>query len=291
MKFNLLILVFLISTNIFAFDKDLKTVNDRTTLEFNLLFEAMKLEAKTPSDRIKFVGLCKELDENLGFLSKDQIFLLMKSVVIKELLEYKFTKVRQYDMTTLLIDRLESGFTQKERFLNGFSKWIWRSVLAELKSREKSGIITTRSFNPRTFEGDKMTEALRFQKYLTYLSPWVDKMDSLSAPEFNTLVKEVSWVILRRLNERSLLFKRYASTASGDTKITLINIPQKLLDLRPEDIKRMQNDEPDMTLKEQSEKEKSRAQETVEKVTPEDFSPLSDDLNRELQKKTNEDLR
>lgn len=110
-------------------------------------------------------------------------------------------------------------------------------------------------------------------------------MDSLSAAEFNNLSREVSWVILRRLNERSLLFKRFASTATTEMKVTIFNIPSKLLELHPEDIKRMQSDETPLTLKEESEKEKLKAREQVQGVTPDDLSTLSDEVSKELEQK------
>jgi hypothetical protein len=113
-------------------------------------------------------------------------------------------------------------------------------------------------------------------------------MDSLDAAHFNKLSMEVSWSILERINDRSILFKRYASTASGATKTTIINIPQKLIDLKPEDIKKMQNDTLPLTLAEQSKKEKAEASIQIEKVTPLDMSSLSDDVSRELEKKTEE---
>jgi hypothetical protein len=111
-------------------------------------------------------------------------------------------------------------------------------------------------------------------------------MDSLDAGKFNLLAKEVSWAILERINHRSILFKRYASTSAGDTQTTIINIPQKLIDLRPEDIKKMQSDTMPLTLSEQSKVEKAEASEQVEKVTPLDMSTMSDDLARELENKT-----
>lgn len=284
MIFKLLFLTLFVSTSAVAFDKDFKTMNDRVPLEFAHLFNSMKIGIKTPAEQIRLVGICKELDENLGFLQKEHIFLLMKSEVIKNVLEHKFKKVRQFDMTQLLLDRLEEDFGKKEKFLTPFSQWIWRSILAELNYRKKMGLITAKSFNPNQFEGAKRTEAQRFARYLNYLLPWIDRMDSLTASEFNDLTKEVSWVILRRLNERSLLFKRYASTAATDTKVTLFNIPQKLLELHPEQIKRMQNNEEPLSLKEESEKEKSEALEQIQDVTPSDMSPLSDEISNELEK-------
>lgn len=280
-----ILLPLLISTTVLAFDKDFKTVNDRVPLEFNHLFESMKFLIKTPSEKIQLVGICKELDENLGFLQKEHIFLLMKSEVIKNVLEYKHKKVRAFDITTFLLSRLEEDFQKKSPALTPFSQWIWRSIMAELKNRQKQGLITTQSFNAENFAGAKQVEAKRFARYLNYLLPWIDKMDSLPAPEFNGLTKEVSWTILRRLNERSLLFRRFSSTASTDTKITIFNIPGKLLELHPEEIKRMQSDEPPLTLKEESEKEKTEASKQVQDVTPDDLSPLSEEVSKELDQK------
>jgi hypothetical protein len=260
-------------------------VNDRVPLEFNYLFDSMKIGIKSQADKMRLVGICKELDENLGYLQKEHIFMLMKSEVIKNVLEYKHKKVRSFDVTTLLITRLEEDFAKKQSLLTPFAQWIYRSTVAELRLRESMGLITARSFSPNNFEGVKKTDAQRFARYLTYLLPWIDKMDSLSATDFNELTKEVSWVILRRLNQRSLLFKRFASTATSDTKVTIFNIPGKLLEFHPEDIKRAQSNEPSLTLKEESEKAKTEATKQIQNVTPDDLSPLSDEVSKELDQK------
>lgn len=269
----------------FAFDKDFKTVNDRVPLEFSYLFDSLKNNLKSPAEKLRLVGIAKELDENLGTLQKEHIFLLMKSEVIKNVLEYKHQKVRSFDMTTLVLARIEQSFREKEKYLTPFAQWIFRSVLAELNYRKNLGIISSNSFSPALFEGPKRIEADRFARYLNYLLPWVDKMDSLEPEGFNQLTKEVSWVVLRRLNERSLLFKRFASTSASDTKITLFNIPSKLLELHPEDIKRMQTESVTLTLKEESEKQKTEAKKQIENATPDDLSTISDEVSKELDKK------
>lgn len=281
---KLLLFLLLLPSLSLAFDKDLKIESDRVPTEFTLLFESMKIEIKSAKEKVQFVGLIQELGENLGTLEKDQIYLLLKSEVIKNLLQYRFDKVRQFDMTTLLIERLDNDYNQKQKYLSPFAQWIWRSIIAELKFRQKMGLITAKSFNPRSFEGAKLAEANRFQRYLGYILPWIDRMDSLTASQFNDLSKEVSWVILKRINDRSILFKRYASTLVGDTKVKLFNIPQRLLEIHPEELKRIQNESDEPTLKEQSEKEKSDAQETVDKVTPDDLSTVSDDVIKTIDK-------
>ena len=283
MNFKLIFPLILASSAVMAFDKDFKIAQDRVPLEFNLLFESMKLEIKDPNEKLQFVGYCQDLDQNLGFLQKEHIFLLMKSEVIKYVLEYKFSKVRQFDMTTHLIDRLDEGFKEKEKFLNPFSQWIWRSILAELKLRRDRGLITKASFTPEIFDGAKKEEALRFQKYLTYLMPWVDQMDNLSPSNFNALSKKVSWEVLRRLNDHSILFKNFASSAASDTKVTLFNIPSRLSEMHPEEIKRIKQGGSEMTLEERGQQEKTKAQEKMDRVSPQDLSPVSDDVMKKLE--------
>ena len=273
-----------LSTAALAFDKDFKAINDRVPLEFNYLFESMKISLKSPLEQTQLVAICKDLDENLGLLQKEHIFLLIKSEVIKNVLEHKFKKVRSFDVTISLISRLEEDLSKKQNLLTPFSQWIWRSLLAELKFRQNLGLITARSFNANNFKENKAAEAQRFSRYLTYLLPWIDKMDSLNAAEFNELSKQVSWTILRRLNERSLLFKRFASSSTSATKITLFNIPAKLLEVHPEDFKRMRDAPTDLTLKEESQKEKSEATKQIQNTTVDDLSPISNELSDELSK-------
>lgn len=280
MSSKLLILLFLPAIA-FGFNKDFKTINDRVPLEFQQLFASMKLEVKTPLEKVMLVGLCKELDDNLSFLPKEHLFLFMKSEVTKDVLEYKFAKVRQFDLTVNLIDRLEKDYKKKEKYLNPFAGWIWRSIIAELKVRADHGLITAKSFSSRNFEGAKLAEAQRFEKYLRYLMPWIDRMDSLSASDFNSLSKEVGWTVLRRINDRSLLFKKYASTAAGDTKLSLFNIPQKLLNMNPDDVKAAEKVEQlPSSLQDEGAREKSDAAQSVESATPTDMSPLSEEIDK-----------
>lgn len=284
MKFSLFLLLIL-SFQALGFDKDLKTANDRVPLEFSYVFDSMKIGIKTDAEKIRFAGLCKELDDNLGILQKEHIFLLMKSEVIKNVLEYQHEKIRSFDITTFLILRLEEDFQKKEGLLTPFSRWLWRSIIAELKYRESLGLITDKSFNPQVFEGAKKAEAQRLGRYLKYITPWIDKMDSLTASEFNDLTKKVSWIILTRLNQRSILFRTLAGTSATESKVSLFNIPGKYLEMRPEDIKKVANEEAPLTLKEESNKEKTEASEQIQNLTPDDLSPLSDEITKELEQK------
>lgn len=290
MRFKLFFFA-LLSLEALAFDPDFKTINDRVPLEFNHLFESMKLQVKTPAEKLRLVGITQELNQNLSFLPKEHLFMLMKSEVTKNMLEHKFSKVRTFDVSTLLLDRIKNNFSQKERLLNPFAQWIFRSIIAELESRRDAGILTDKTFKVSSFTGTKRQEAQRFERYLTYLLPWIDRMDALSAADFNELVKAVGWKILDRLNNRSLLFKRHASSIVGDTELPVFNIPPKLNELGPQNIQRPPRNEAPITLQEASQREKSEAASEVENITPDDLSPVSDELNQELEKASEPEMR
>jgi hypothetical protein len=281
--FNL-IFILLFSQLSFGFDKDLKTINDRVPLEFNHLFESLKGSISSTQEKNKFINLCKELNENLGFLQKEHIFLLMKSEVIKHTLEYKHKKYNTHSVTSSLIVQLEKDFQIKKTKLSTFSRWIWESVLAELKHRESMNLITEKNFNANFFSGATKTQALRFERYLIFLLPWIDKMLSLTPEEFNKLSRKVSWTILGRLNERSLLFKTLS--LSSNEKVQVFNIPSQLSERKSTSPSETQSIESPKNLNEEAKIEKNKASEEIQNVSPDDLSPLSDEVTKEIDQST-----
>jgi len=287
-KISLLAALLLFCVNAKAFNKDFKIEGDKIPTEFQLLFDSLKLEVKSDKEKFQMVGLIQEIGENLGLLEKEHIYFLLKSEIIKNILEYKFEKVRQIDITIQFIARIESDLKFKEKHLNPFSLWLWRSVIAELNIRKKSGLITNKSFSINHFDGANRLEAIKFEKYLKYLSPWLDKMQSLTPIQFNKLTAEASWLILERINDRSLFFKRFATTLVSSTKTRLFNIPQKLINIHPEELKKAQleNSIEDIPLKEQSKIQKADAESTTNKITVDDMSPISDEVIKKIDSKT-----
>ncbi|HLW58138.1 MAG TPA: hypothetical protein VKY27_12160 [Bacteriovoracaceae bacterium] len=284
MKVNsALALIFtLFSSKAFAFNKDFTVISDKTPYEFNVMFNSLRGQLKKVDDQMKLVGYSEDLNRNLGFLEKEHIFLLIKSEVIKSVLEYRFEKSSQFDITTNLIEKLEKRFNDQERYLTDFSRWIWRSLIAELKHRQKLGLITQNSFNPELFSGEKKAQAVRFQRYLHYLMPWIDQMENLDHQRFNELSVKVSWEILRKLNDRSLLFKNM-SYAQGAEATQIFNIPAKLQNLTPDKVKELKFLEENKSLREESQRERSEATDQINQIEPNDLSPLSDEISKKIE--------
>ena len=273
------------SSSVLAFNPDFKTISGRTPHEFDLLFETLKSESKMPSNQLIMIGLCKDINEGMKTLAPEHIYILMKTEVTKGTLQHSFKKARQFDFNDMLVERVQKAVVSKQEKYSRFANWIAQSILAELKLRQSNGIISAKSFNPNLYNGEKKNEAIRFQRYLKYLNPWIERILNDGPEDFNKLSRIVSLEILGNINSRAQLFKKFSPSNASATATNVINIPQKLLDLSPEQIKDMQNDRPapEATLSEQSKKEKLEAAKEIEKVTPLDMSPISEDVARELE--------
>ncbi len=280
-KFTLLILA-LTSLQCLGFNKDFTTVNDRVPYEFKLMFESLKLEAKSKADQFKLVAMSQDLNTNLAPLQKNTIFFLMKSEIIKNVLEYKIPKSRPFAPNSANIQRLFAKWEQNQKTYNSFSRWIVQSILAEMKVAEADGLILAgQDLRPGLFTGEKQIKTVRFLRFMKYAAAWCDQIESLNPDEFNKFAGTVSWVTLERINQRALLLKRYASSSQSDVTTMTFNIPGELLNVSPSEIKNLQ-DPPTPSLKEASEATRQEAKEQTEKLTPEDLSPISEDIQKKI---------
>lgn len=281
-KLPLLLILSLSSVHVFGFNKDFTTVNDRVPYEFKLMFESLKDQANNKTDQFKLVALSQDLNTNLSPLAKNTIFFLMKSEIIKNVLEYKIPKSRPFTATTGSVQRLLSKWDLNQKSYTSFSRWIIQSVLAELKQADADGLILAGDvIKTQNLSGEKQIKAIRFLRFMKYAASWCDQIENLSAAEFNQLAASVSWVAMDRLNQRALLLKRYASTSQSETTTVTFNIPGELVNLSPSEIKNLQ-EAPTPTLKEASEASRQEAKEQTQKLAPEDLSPLSEDIQKKI---------
>jgi hypothetical protein len=287
MLFNfLLILTF---TNIsFSFDKNFKTINDRVPLEFNRLFESLRDNISDQKEKIRLVNVCTEIDDNLLGIQKEHIFFLLKSEVIKNVVEHKHKKFSTYPITSGLIIDLEKDLKKKQSNLTPFSNWIWDSVIAELKFRESENLISEKKFDKNNFKGSQKLMAQRFERYTIFLLPWIFNMLNLDPEEFNKLTQKISWNILNKISLRSLLFKKLSSNSFNETQFKIFNIPPNLIELKTEDTVKMQSDVNSRTnsLSEESLVEKNKASLEIQNVSLDDLSPLSDEITKEIEQKS-----
>ena len=253
--------------------------------EFKLLFESLKgqisQEEKISQDeeKRKLIQQCFTLSENLKMIDKDQVFLFVKTQIIRHILEAKYSKINTIALSAGFIKKLEESYEQKKTELHSFSRWIWNSILSELKDKRDQ------------IKGDKTK--------LQYLSGWLSSMENLSALDFNLMVNKLSWNVLEKMIERSQLLRfgheQSSDSAhnSHDTKNFFVipaELRQKYLhvstnilhsDSPPDDLEENRL----INLKKASEAAKESAKTKMEQISADDLSPLSDEIMKEIEEK------
>jgi hypothetical protein len=290
---KLFIIFLFLPTLSFGFNKDFVVNDERVPYEFKLMFETLKINAQDYSSQAHLVSTSLELNNQLNKLGKEHLYFLLKSEIYKHTLQYNFTTKRLFKLTSFSLDRLREKLNKNSSQYSGFSKWIFQSLIADCKVYEDNGLVTNANLNPQTLNAEKYIQYQKLNRLLKYAGPWLEKIDTLSPNEFNSLSKEASLNVFEHLKIRGKLFKNLTQNALQADPIDLITVPDSVKSLISNDVPVTQakNVSPTApTLEEKSEKESLKAQDQVDKIDTPDMSKISDDINKELEKKVLEDI-
>src|SRR5690606_17759044 len=108
------------------------------------------------------------------------------------------------------------------------------------------------------------------------------QMDNLDHQRFNELSVKVSWEVLRKINDRSLLFNNM-SYAQASESTQLFNILVKLQNLTSDKVKELQLLDQNKSLREKALEERTKATDQINQIEANDLSPLSDEISKELE--------
>lgn len=220
MKFCWLLML---SFPVFAFHKDFKIVNERAPFEFKAVFETLKTASTAPEDQARLIAYAERINSGLGALKKDQVFFLFKSEVHKALLEWKFPESK-FNAGSHTLTRLRSTLSANQALYSPLSQWVIEALVADIDRYGKEGLL---EISPNTvFNEARRQKLLQLQKTLRYTRGWIEMADTNSAVDFNALTLKLGWVILERIQRKSLLLNRHTTTAVADTKELTFNIPE-----------------------------------------------------------------
>jgi hypothetical protein len=246
-----------------GFDADFKIIHTQTPLEFQILFESLKVRLKDPAQQSRLKALCQGINTGLGSLTDYQMMFLLKSEVSKTFLEWSKSS-RPLSVTDLTVKRLENIYQKNQLFYTDFSHWFIEALLSDLKNKNQ------------------------LSTSLPFMSFWVEQLDTLSPQDFNQLTTEASWKVLERLRMKSQFTKKFVTSATKPTLTVIFNIPeaQKALQEGPaspnelNDMNQADPIEPSQTAKEESQKALEQVKNLKPKnaATPEEKSQVIDGL-------------
>jgi hypothetical protein len=292
MKF-LTLFLFLFSLDCQAFNKDFTLINDRSPLEFKMLFESMKYSLKDRNDQIKLVVLAQHINKGLAPLSKDQTFFLLKSEIYKALLEWPHSET-QFQVGSHTLLRMKKNLNKGKAIYSPYSQWILEALIADLEGFEKKEVLDV-SINQRgTLTGEKAKHYQKMQRVLKYTRGWIEQADTLSAKDFNHLSEELSWRTLERVKEKAALFRRFSTKAIQENLVNTFNIPdvgmphtKEKSSLPVEPPKNTSTSD----LSDVADEQKATAEETMQKINPQSTTPPPDELSDAIDQIEGEEIK
>lgn len=249
----------------FAFNKDFTIVNDRSPLEFKLLFDSLKNSLKENQEQVRLIVLAQQINRGLGPLQKDQTFFLLKSEVYKTLLEWPHP-TSQFQVGSHTLERIKNNIANGRAVYNPFSMWVLEALAADLENFQREGLLALTPIQRANLNGEKAQQYNKMQRVLKYSRGWLEQADTLSAKDFNALTDQLAWRIIERVKEKGLLFRRLSSKAIADTQTNTFNIPEQGMPTKPAGSPGVKVEPAPVDLAGQAANEKKAAQETIEKI-------------------------
>lgn len=258
--------LFLTCSSAFAFNKDFTIVNDRSPLEFKLLFDSLKNSLKENQEQVRLIVLAQQINRGLGPLQKDQTFFLLKSEVYKTLLEWPHP-VSQFQVGSHTLERIKNNIANGRAVYNPFSMWVLEALAADLENFQREGLLSLTPVQRANLNGEKAQQYNKMQRVLKYSRGWLEQADTLSAKDFNALTDQLAWRTIERVKEKGQLFRRLSSKAIADTQTNTFNIPEQGMPTRPSGSPGVKVESTPVDLAGQAANEKKAAQETMEKIS------------------------
>ena len=268
----------------FSFEKDFTIVNQRAPLEFVHLFESLKFSVKDNTDKVRLVSQAEKINELLKLMTREEVLSLIKTEMTKGILEYHISNISAPPITSMNLERIKNHLNSNDTIYTPFSKWIIRSIIADLEPYNKEGILNKYAQSPggTSSEGLKI---LKLKRISRYLAPWVNAADSLAPQDFNNLTMKLSWHLIDLILDKTEVIQ--FSDFSKRTKAEMtFNIPEmKYLYLSKD--KKSNSPQIPKTLNQQRDEEKEKAIEKTEKLTIDPYQNTSD-LSNAIDQKLDE---
>ena len=242
----------------------LKLKEEKLPLELVLLAKSINELKLVPADRDHVSDLAKNLNRNLKFLNKDQIYFLVKSEIYKNVLEKEFQgdfKIMKF--TSLDIGNIEKNYLENRAQYSPFSRWLVESVISDFgELKNYPGFNNVKLDVP---EKDPTLNLVR--RKLTLLSPWLGAVASLKAGEFNQKMKRLMIKVMEDLDLSVSIYKANLTNKELDPEdmITVQNISAQKLPIKEKVEEESEESVPATTLS-ASEEEKSAAEKATQNI-------------------------
>lgn len=257
-----LLILFIISINNVYSKINFNT--NKVPIEFQYLVEHLDMNVKDLNNIIENI---KIINSDLSALPKETTLFLLKFEVYKEVLNFNQQKdSNTIFLNTVYLDKVESKLKTNKAAYSRFGQWLIKSIVADYQPFREDEFIN----NLEAASKGSSTARKRYREFKQvhkFNNFWLDRFEKLSTIKFNSLISELSKRTIVNLATKSYLFSKQYKNLGTLKSENLFILPVTIKETSEEEVKP------------EKKENKSTAKELMEKISPEDLSSVSDEID------------
>lgn len=267
-----ILLYFLLFQNAIAEDlfKKIQANSELSPYINKIMLTHLQSSSVEPQQAYQILLSMNSINDNIGKLDRINTLALIITESFKSVLNHPSERVKG---TNIIAAQLAQMKQKKEKYhlvYSDFSKFIIDSVIDEFTPYLKDQFLD-KNQNIVASSLQEKEKLFKLKKVIKYLGPWVNKVNSLPANEFNFYVNQVIAKFYQKVDRilKVIQFHSINAESQGKRLFDGLNQPEiiKFLAMPPRkssESESLSAEAPDTS----SEQVKSQAQKTVEDLTP-----------------------
>lgn len=232
---KLIILISLFSFLAFSQDDkllaNLKLI-DSVSEELRIIVDHLNYNEVSKDHAREVLAACELINNDTINMDSINLLFLIKSEIYKGLLNNQHLSYEDsVQISEVIVKSIEDKFKKHEVSYSPFAKWIFNSIIEDLKPYRANDFLNRYQTVSRT-NMKEMSMALGLQKALKYISPWIIAIESQTPESFNNTLTLISIDILKLISRKTYFFKEFSFRFSQKQREAIFEIPK--LALKPD---------------------------------------------------------
>lgn len=232
---KLIILISLFSFLVFSQDDkllaNLKLI-DSVSEELRIIVDHLNYNEVSKDHAREVLAACELINNDTINMDSINLLFLIKSEIYKGLLNNQHLSYEDsVQISEVIVKSIEDKFKKHEVSYSPFAKWIFNSIIEDLKPYRANDFLNRYQTVSRT-NMKEMSMALSLQKALKYISPWIIAIESQTPESFNNTLTLISIDILKLISRKTYFFKEFSFKFSQKQREAIFEIPK--LALKPD---------------------------------------------------------
>lgn len=274
---TLTLMLFLFTTTAFTKDlplKDLVVISDKAPIELKLMTQHLAKYTTDREDIFKVISYCNLINKDLKTSSKKNVFFMLKAEIYRGILRNQYLQFdNKLQVSSSLLNSIEQKLDKYDIVYSDFSKWIIKSILADLQPYIADNFIDQYQGISR-LDIKKQEMVTRLKKVLSYITTWLEKIEKLTPENFNELVKNISMDTLHHISSRTYYFNTFSKIYKQTQETDTFKVPKVKLEITSNEVAK------DKDLNESREQAKKDAKKIIEKIDADDMSGASEEIDK-----------